>query len=369
MSHIDTHLHRLFLDHDCVIVPGLGGFVCNRIPARYDALREELVPPAREVMFNERLIHHDGVLAQAVAVNEGLVYAEAMQAIEKEAGDLKQRVQVGETVTIDHVGRLYRGQDGGMMFMPEEVLERMLRSFGLQRIPLRPLVKPEVMERESAKIFAMPPAAQRSGMHPWARVAAAMAVPILGGVGMFIADQWQTEVSLMSALPSFYEQVESSAFQPRFEEEAVLSSGISTEPVFGPAIDAVEGASVVHYDFTSEALSSSGVTVMIAGLNEGVSEELAWVEETAEPEMETTAAVSAEMFVLVAGAFSVEDNALRLAQNLRGEGFNAEIFLQSNGLHVVSYAAFDAESDAREKLGQLRQDQRWATAWLKRFQS
>jgi len=371
MSHIDTHLHRLFLDHDCVVVPGLGGFVCNRIPARYDAGREELVPPTRDVMFNERLIHHDGVLAQAVAMNEGLVYAEAMQSIEKEATELKRRVQAGETVSIEHVGRLYRNEAGGMLFMPEEVLERMLRSFGLQRIPLRPLVRPEVKERDSAKILAMPPLAQTAGVRPWARVAAAMVVPILGGAGMFIADQWDTEASLMSAIPSFYEHVESATFQPRFEEEAVLPSGISTEPVFGSAIDAVEGAAVVHYDFRAEALSPDGVPVVLEGQEAFIPIVLPLIVESLEAATETAATeiASARMFALVAGAFSVEDNANRLALSLRNEGFNAEIFLQDNGLHVVTYAAFDQESAARKKLAELREDKRWATAWLKRFQA
>jgi len=365
MNHIDTHLHRLFLDHDCVVVPGLGGFVCNRVPARYDVTREELVPPTRDVMFNERLIHHDGVLAQAVAMNEGLVYADAMQSIEQEASELKRRVQSGETVTIEHVGRLYRGQDGGMLFMPEEVLERMLRSFGLQRIPLRPLVKPVIEKKESARILEMTPASPGSMDRPWARIAAAMAVPILGGAGMFIADQWQTEASLMSAIPSVYQHVETTAFQPRFEEEAILSAGVSFDPVFEATMEAVEGASVVHYDFTEEKLSPTGVPVVLNGL-ESVPLESP-VEVKANPGVKSVE--SARMFALVAGAFSVEDNAHRLAEKLRLEGFGAEIFLQDNGLHVVTYAAFDQEANAREKLAELRMNARWATAWLKRFEA
>ena len=80
-------------------------------------------------------------------------------------------------------------------------------------------------------------------------------------------------------------------------------------------------------------------------------------------------AVSSRMFALVAGAFSIESNAQRMAHSLRKEGFNSEIFLQANGLHVVTYAAFDQESDAREKLVQLRDNKRWSNAWLKRFEA
>jgi len=374
MNHIDTHLHRLFLDHDCVVVPGLGGFVCNRVPARYDSTREELIPPTRDVMFNERLIHHDGVLAQSVAMNEGLIYAEAVQLIEREAGDLKRRVQAGETVIIEHVGRLYRNPEGGMMFMPEEVLERMLRSFGLQRIPLRPLLQPQLKEVENPRVLKMESAGNYAGPRPWARVAAAMAVPILGGASMFIADQWESEVSLMSALPLFSERVESTTFQPRFEEEAVLLSGVSTKPVFEFTIEAAqaaEGASVVQYDFTEEAVSPLGTSVILGDNTTQTS--LAPSIESVAPEainvFPSNDAVSSRMFALVAGAFSIESNAQRMARSLRKEGFNSEIFLQANGLHVVTYAAFDQESDARKKLVQLRDNKRWSNAWLKRFEA
>jgi len=91
------------------------------------------------------------------------------------------------------------------------------------------------------------------------------------------------------------------------------------------------------------------------------------VEVKANPGVKSVA--SARMFALVAGAFSVEDNAHRLAEKLRLEGFGAEIFLQDNGLHVVTYAAFDQEANAREKLAELRMNARWATAWLKRFEA
>ena len=192
-----------------------------------------------------------------------------------------------------------------------------------------------------------------------------MAVPILGGAGMFIADQWQTEASLMSAIPSVYQHVETTPFQPRFEEEAILSAGVSFDPVFEATMEAVEGASMVHYDFTEEKLSPTGVPVVLNGL-ESVPLESP-VEAMANPGVNTVE--TARMFALVAGAFSVEDNAHRLADKLRLEGFGAEIFLQDNGLHVVTYAAFDQEADARQKLAELRKNTRWATAWLKRFEA
>ena len=81
MRILDQYLHPLFLDHDCIVVPELGGFVCNRQSAQYDEARQELTPPYRSVLFNERLVHHDGVLAQAVSRAKGITFDEAVKAI------------------------------------------------------------------------------------------------------------------------------------------------------------------------------------------------------------------------------------------------------------------------------------------------
>ena len=349
MGYLDTQLHRLFLDHDCVVVPGLGGFVCNQMAARYDASRQELIPPSRGILFNERLSQNDGVLAQTVVRRAGLSYSEALKAIESEASELKRRVMASQTVNIEHVGRMYLGKEGGIMFMPEEELERMLRSFGLQRIPLRPLKT--VTNPTTARVLEMPPRDAIKGSKQWIRIAAAIAIPVLGGAGMFVADNWEEPVALMSAVPSMHNRVIESDFQPRFEEEAVLLSGIKTEPVFESVMQASEGASVTRFDFTTERVSSTGTAVVLAAVEE------------------KSSAIQEQMIVLVAGAFAVESNAMNLSAKLQTEGFSSEILLQESGLHLVTYASFQSEVEARKTLTEIRKDDRWSSAWMKRFKA
>ena len=141
MRILDQYLHPLFLDHDCIVVPGLGGFVCNRQPAQYDEGRQELTPPYRSVLFNERLVHHDGVLAQAVSRAQGITFDQAVKAIELEVAQLKTDITGGSTVAIERVGRLYKGRNERVQFLADEEMERMLRSFGLRNIPLRPIAE------------------------------------------------------------------------------------------------------------------------------------------------------------------------------------------------------------------------------------
>ena len=331
MRILDQHLHPLFLDHDCIVVPGLGGFVCNRQPAQYHEGRQELTPPYRSVLFNERLVHHDGVLAQAVSRAKGITFDEAVQAIELEVEQLKAEVTGGKTVAIDGVGRLYKGSNERVQFLADEEMERMLRSFGLRNIPLRPIAQatPEPQgPQPKGKVIPMP---TPSVPVPLARIAAALAVPVLGGLGMFVADSWEVQDARMSAInvPAVV-----AAFEPRFEGEAVPSwddvGALEETDALAPEVEAA-----VDRPTTEEI----GIP---AALDE-----------------------SPGLYMLVAGAFSVEANAQGLANDLVANGFDAQVFEQDGGLHIVTYATHLDEQNARIHLEELRKQRISENAWLK----
>ena len=332
MRILDQHLHPLFLDNDCIVVPGLGGFVCNRQPAQYDEGRQELTPPYRSVLFNERLVHHDGVLAQAVSRAKGITLDEAVKAIELEVEQLKAEVVGGKTIAIDRVGRLYKGANDRVQFLADEEMERMLRSFGLRNIPLRPIApatpQPEQTQLTEGKVIPMP---APSAPVPFARIAAALAVPVLGGLGMFVADSWEVQDARMSAInvPAVV-----AAFEPRFEGEAV------------PSWDDVE------------ALEETGALApeVEAAVERPTTEEIG---------MAAAPGETPGLYMLVAGAFSMEANAQVLANELVANGFDAQVFEQDGGLHIVTYATHFDEQSARMHLEELRTQRISENAWLK----
>ena len=321
MNLLNHHLHRLFLDHDCVVVPGLGGFVCNRKPARYDESRQELVPPLRSVLFNERILHHDGVLVESIVRRECISFDEALAAVEAESASLKAYIQAGKTVRIHQVGRLFAGDEGRLQFMPDEEMVRILRSFGLKRIPLQPLEKQPSSERvlPASRIVPISATTQPAEQSPWLRVAAAIAVPVIGGAGMFFMDYSGQDAALMSTLPLPAPTHYSAEYQPRFTEEAI-PTWESINPV----------------DVGAEA----------------------YVEE--EPK-------TGHVFLLVAGSFSVQSNAINLSNDFNEQGFDSEVLLQESGLHLVTFATHFDEEMSRTEFSQLRIDESTSRAWLKRL--
>ena len=207
-------LPGMFLDYDCVIIPGFGGFVCNVRPAWYDEEKEEMVPPSRDVLFNPNLVHNDGLLAQEIIRLTGVSYSEAMKMAEEEANIISSELKLGNSVEIAGVGRLYSGEDGVNRFAPDAELVRTLSSFGHTRIPL-PKVQSKPIENsgkdeqdtDGTKII---PLRTKIG-----RVAAILAIPLAVGSivgGTYIATDNGGSNTLLSLFPS--PEVIRSSFSP-----------------------------------------------------------------------------------------------------------------------------------------------------------
>lgn len=106
------HLEILLLDNDCVIVPGLGGFVAHHVSARYDDRDATFVPPLRTLGFNPKLRLNDSLLAQSYIEAYDLSYPEAMQRIESEVDEVRQHISNEGSYEMRDIGTLYISDNG-----------------------------------------------------------------------------------------------------------------------------------------------------------------------------------------------------------------------------------------------------------------
>ena len=90
MIRLSAHIVSLMLKHDCVIVPELGGFVAQYVPARLITAENILMPPCRTVVFNPRLNMNDGLLVQSYMQAYHTGYTETLRMVNAEVKKLKE---------------------------------------------------------------------------------------------------------------------------------------------------------------------------------------------------------------------------------------------------------------------------------------
>lgn len=117
---LDRHIEILLLKSDCVIVPGLGGFVASHVAARYDAGDKMFIPPVRTLGFNPKLSVNDSLLVQSYSDAYDMSYPDALARIEEEVEELRQRVQNAGSYELNNIGVLYFNGDGNWDFKPCE---------------------------------------------------------------------------------------------------------------------------------------------------------------------------------------------------------------------------------------------------------
>ena len=144
----------LLYEHDCVIVPGFGGFVCNHEPARIDQVSNMILPPGKRIVFNQNLRTNDGLLAGKFAQLAGISYQDAMSRIESGIKSFLDSLNEKKQFSLDKFGSFRLNAEANFVFIPDRQNNYLTTSYGLmplQSIPARsfvnklapPLIAPE----------------------------------------------------------------------------------------------------------------------------------------------------------------------------------------------------------------------------------
>lgn len=128
---IEEYISELLYEHDCVIVPDFGGFVCNYAPARIDAVKHLFEPPGKRILFNKGLTHNDGLLAHTISAQLKLSYSQALETIAKEVKRYKEEIRKDKRLILDNIGLLYIDEKGSLLFRQDNKLNYLTESFGL----------------------------------------------------------------------------------------------------------------------------------------------------------------------------------------------------------------------------------------------
>ncbi|WP_320110560.1 SPOR domain-containing protein [Draconibacterium orientale] len=124
-------IYTLLLQHDIVIIPGLGAFVSEYRPAEISDESDEIKPPSKTITFNGQLKNNDGLLVGHIAEKLHISHFNALVRIEKERDEMLFKLDKGDEVFVEGVGALSYNEQGEIVFEASEEENLLLDSFGL----------------------------------------------------------------------------------------------------------------------------------------------------------------------------------------------------------------------------------------------
>ena len=368
------HISDLLYEHDCVIVPDLGGFVANAQSASINEQAHTIAPPAKQIGFNQNLRQNDGLLANAIVQKEGLEYNEAVEQLLSKARQYKNDLKQGRRVELLKVGVLYRDRSGNIRFVPNEDENHLKKSFGLGKLYLVPVgasVEPvvettEIVEEvDETPVIGLPieTKTKRKRKIPRLVKIAAVLTPLLLVGGWLMRDELgNAKNGDFAGLNPFSTKTVPSTFIPRFEEEDFQLVYPTDENTIDVLADSNPDLTSVYFSFEEDKASPDGILVNI---REDIDEEAPVASAPTTPEAAISSATKMKMWFIVGGAFREKSNADNLVASLQNKGYEAYIFGKKNNLHLVCFGSYTNKQSARQDLQDIRNKEN-KNAWLKK---
>lgn len=118
MIELAQHIEVLLLENDCVIVPGLGGFVAHYTPAMRVAEENTFLPPTRIIGFNPQLKMNDGLLVQSYMAVYGTDFSDATRIVDKSVKELLSLLHENGKADLPNIGELRYNIHDAYDFVP-----------------------------------------------------------------------------------------------------------------------------------------------------------------------------------------------------------------------------------------------------------
>ncbi len=366
---IEKYISELLKNNERVIIPGFGAFLQSK-------------GEIKNLIFNEFIKFNDGQLINYIAENEKVNLSEASDKLDKFVSDIKDKLKEGKSVKFKSVGELYSDDQGRIRLKTERDIDKGVSDKKVEKedqkeeqkaekpkeekpepkktIPPKRTVAPEekvlagmkMAEDKHKRIVQEDPRmAYRTGEgnneKKKKKFRAALWIPVIFipiiAVALWVYFDYQNVKSIFIGEKDKKEQTVL-AEEPKQEAEKTgqdfKNEGEKEQPSQGEKIEPVE-------DERKQQIDKPGKQTQPKKEPEP--------EVTKEPEKESikTPAKPAKKYHLIAGAYSVKENAENLVSKLKDKGFYAEIIGKIKDLYYVSYNSYETRQDAMYELQRL----------------
>ena len=127
---------ELILDNDKVVLPGLGAFVAEMVPATFSDKGYTINPPYRRLYFRSKP-DEDDALARFYASSNGVDFTVADKVVREFITELKSILYIRKAVVFPGLGRMRATKENTVFFIADEDLDIYPEGMGLEPISLK----------------------------------------------------------------------------------------------------------------------------------------------------------------------------------------------------------------------------------------
>ena len=367
MIELTKHIEILLLENDCVIVPGLGGFIAHHQPAHYEEDEGVFLPPTRTVGFNPQLTMNDGLLTQAYMQTYHTDFPDASRKIAQKVNELKEILYSEGVVEMPGIGVLHYTLYHTYEFHPQEsgVLSPAL--YGLDAYSITPLAmtplselpieqKQQKKKKEKKKEFRLNP--------QWLSNAAAVVIAAV----LFFALSFPVENTYIDK--GVYASLGTDCLFDAIRSHSMATT--LTEQV--PVVVKVEKVKPLVKETVKETVKEEAPKVVeVSKVVETakVKEVPASVNVKAEPEKMVApkkeapkTVVKKKNYHIIVASLTTTSDANRMLKQYQQQGYSDAVVKESNGRFRISLCSYADKSVAYQKLNELKKADAFKGAWV-----
>lgn len=314
---------KLLITHDCVIIPGFGGFIANPAGAAIHPGRHTFSPPFKAILFNRSLTANDGLLANAIAYEKGITYTDAIAVIDSYVRTALTALKNREKLQLPDLGYLQADFEGNIIFTQDINSNLLTDAFGLgefQSLPIERRTQPVRVTPKTDRVLH--PAKAKKRRPVGAILAAAGVTLLVSAVSAFFGLGLEQKVDTATLM--FWDN------NPGKPVKAIEIPAPEPQTEIRKAI--------VVDTLTADSIAAPGVTAQI--------------KETAitAPTVTTTVTLETDNNVhIVAGCFEALENAEKFRDMLKADNIQSYILdRKKTKMYKVCVAGFTKLSDAKQ---------------------
>jgi hypothetical protein len=317
MIELVRHIEILLLENDCVIVPGVGGFITYDMPASWDVEENIFSPPVRTIGFNPRLKINDGILVQSYMEAYHTDFADAAKILEQAVNKLAEVLHKEGKVEMANIGEISLSIHGTYVFSPydDKIISPFL--YGLDSFEIKEL---KGLLRLSTGRVLNPQRPAHKRMYEIRINRALVRNAVAAAAAILLFFYMSTPIGNTYVEKENYAQLLPADLFSKIGRQSLLTTPVGADVVTEPVIS--------------------------------------------QPEPEADPQPASTLYHIIVASVVFNDDAQAMAAGLKTKGYHDACVLAGEDRTRVSIGTYSTREEANKRLVELRKESQYKNAWL-----